>query len=85
MISTRRTIPSFGKISKFDNCDYVVNDSFLKHGHRLQFNYLTIRFTINWLVPILLVAPGTTTTLAFLGYNSQEVIVVLPNAGHSIL
>ena len=85
MISTRRTIPSFGTISKFDNCDYIGNwwSLSLKQGHRVQSNYLTIRFTINWLVLILLVAPGT--TLAFLGYNSQEVIVVLPNAGHSIL
>jgi hypothetical protein len=37
---------------------------------------------INWLVNTITVHG---TTLAFLGYTSQEVIVVLLNAGHSIL
>jgi hypothetical protein len=37
---------------------------------------------INWFV---LLYYGTQYYLAFLGYASQEVIVVLLNAGHSIL
>ena len=63
----------------FDNGDYIVDELILKHWEFMKLisearaRYSICFSTFNWIV-LLTMAHGP--TLAFLGYHSQEVIVV---------
>ena len=74
-----KTIPSFSILDSFYNIDYMVQICFSNETDfrgMEQYGYLIrdLFFIINWIVLLYTMAHGT--TLAFLGYTSQEVIVV---------
>ncbi len=69
-----KTIPSFSILDSFYNIDYMVQICFSNETEQYGYLIRDLFFIINWIVLLYTLAHGT--TLAFLGYTSQEVIVV---------